>query len=100
MGGGNSSFVQRIARLGALVGLAFQIRDDILDVTATTAQLGKPVGSDIKNEKATYVAILGLEKAQAVYDRLSQEAMALVQEIPCKTNSLQALVTQITQRNM
>ena len=47
------------------IGLAFQIRDDILDVTSTTDELGKPVFSDEKNDKTTYVTIEGIEKAKS-----------------------------------
>ncbi len=57
------------------VGLAFQIVDDILDVTSTTDELGKPVGSDADNEKSTYVALLGIEKCIALADELTQEAI-------------------------
>lgn len=63
---------------GTKLGLAFQIQDDILDVTSSLEVLGKPIGSDARNEKATYVAFEGLEKAGAEVERLSREAVAIL----------------------
>lgn len=60
------------------LGLAFQIQDDILDVTSTFEELGKPIGSDLKNNKQTYVSIYGLEHARAEVKRLSEEAISLL----------------------
>ncbi len=57
------------------IGLAFQIIDDILDVTSTSEKLGKPVGSDKNNEKSTYVSILGLEKSKEYAEELTKEAI-------------------------
>lgn len=57
------------------IGLAFQIVDDLLDITATTEQLGKPVGSDAENEKSTYPALLGMEKSVQLVDELTKEAV-------------------------
>ena len=58
------------------IGLAFQIVDDILDVTSDAETLGKPIGSDSENKKSTYVSLLGLEESQAFADRLTAEAKA------------------------
>lgn len=58
------------------IGLAFQIVDDILDVTSSSEVLGKPVGSDGENDKSTYVSLLGLEKSQAMADELTEKAKA------------------------
>ena len=63
---------------GSKLGLAFQIQDDILDVTSSLEVLGKPIGSDARNEKATYVAFEGLEKAGEEVERLSREAVAIL----------------------
>ena len=60
------------------LGIAFQIQDDILDVTSTFEELGKPIGSDEKNNKQTYVTIHGLEHSKAEVKRLSEEAISLV----------------------
>jgi geranylgeranyl diphosphate synthase type II len=85
-------------KLGGLVGLAFQIRDDILDVTATAELMGKTPGSDAKKGKVTYVSLLGLEKAGEIYTKMCRDAMALAQSLPCKTNSLRDLIAQIIVR--
>ncbi|MBP1568171.1 MAG: polyprenyl synthetase family protein, partial [Oscillospiraceae bacterium] len=61
------------------IGLAFQIIDDILDVTSTTEELGKPVGSDEENNKTTFVTVMGIEKAKEEADVLTGEAMALLE---------------------
>ena len=58
------------------IGLAFQIVDDILDVTSSSEVLGKPVGSDGEKQKSTYVSLLGLEKSQALADELTEKAKA------------------------
>ena len=60
------------------LGVAFQIQDDILDITSTFEELGKPIGSDLKNNKQTYVSIYGLERSKEEVKRLSQEAIALL----------------------
>ena len=57
------------------IGLAFQIRDDMLDVTADQAELGKPVGSDQVNEKTTFVTVLGLEGCAALVDQLTRQGV-------------------------
>lgn len=56
------------------IGLAFQIRDDLLDVESTTEELGKPVGSDAENGKSTYVSLLGLEGARTAAEQLTKQA--------------------------
>ena len=63
LAGASSDEVSRVEQIAAKLGLAFQIQDDVLDVTSTLEVLGKPVGSDEKNNKATYVTFEGLDKA-------------------------------------
>lgn len=58
------------------LGLAFQIVDDLLDLTCTSEQLGKPVGSDTKNDKSTYPALLGIERCEKLVEELTASAMA------------------------
>lgn len=67
------------------IGLAFQIVDDILDVTSSTEMLGKPVGSDEKNDKVTFVKLLGLEKCKALADELTQLAVQALNDLPGDT---------------
>lgn len=64
------------------IGLAFQIKDDILDVTSTAEKLGKPIGSDAQNGKSTYVGILGIEKCQALVEELTNDAIKALDTFP------------------
>ena len=74
LAGASSDEVLRVEQIAAKLGLAFQIQDDVLDVTSTLEVLGKPVGSDEKNNKATYVTFEGLDKAVSDVERISKEA--------------------------
>lgn len=74
LAGASSDEVSRVEQIAAKLGLAFQIQDDVLDVTSTLEVLGKPVGSDEKNNKATYVTFDGLDKAVSDVERISKEA--------------------------
>lgn len=74
LAGASSDEVSRVEQIAAKLGLAFQIQDDVLDVTSTLEVLGKPVGSDEKNNKATYVTFEGLDKAGSDVERISKEA--------------------------
>lgn len=89
---------QRLSKAGELIGLAFQIRDDILDVTGTMEELGKPVGSDEKNGKNTYVSLAGIERAQEKVERDSKEAIGIIKEMPGDTEFLTALVNSLLKR--
>jgi geranylgeranyl diphosphate synthase type II len=83
VGGGTEEQQDAADRFGYYLGLCFQVVDDILDVTATEAQLGKPVGSDETNEKNTYVSFLGLEGAKRLakgYTDHAKEALAVFGE--------------------
>lgn len=74
LAGASSDEVSRVEQIAAKLGLAFQIQDDVLDVTSTLEVLGKPVGSDEKNNKATYVTFEGLDKAVSDVERIYKEA--------------------------
>ena len=63
------------------IGIAFQIQDDILDVTSTLETLGKPIGSDEKNQKTTYVTLQGLENASCEQKKLSNHAIELLESL-------------------
>lgn len=78
LAGASDKEVSLMEDAGTKLGLAFQIQDDILDVTSTLEVLGKPIGSDVKNGKATYVAFEGIEKAHKEVERLSEEAVAIL----------------------
>ena len=64
------------------LGFAFQVIDDILDVTSTTEELGKPVGSDEKSNKNTFVSVFGIEKAQEMADKATSEALEWLDAVP------------------
>ena len=80
------------------VGLAFQIQDDILDVTSTTEQLGKPVHSDEKNEKTTYVTLKGIEQAHKDVERMTEEAIDELKKFPAGDNFLEQLLKSLVYR--
>lgn len=73
-GGGNSNQLQAAAQIGAALGAAFQIRDDMLDVISTAEELGKPIGSDKEENKNTFMALYGAEKCADMIDKLTKYA--------------------------
>lgn len=81
LAGADDRQVQAAEEIACNVGMAFQIRDDILDVTSTTQQLGKPVKSDEKNNKTTYVTIHGVEGASKLVEAYSARAMELLDQV-------------------
>ena len=80
------------------MGLAFQIQDDILDVTSTMEVLGKPIGSDEKNHKVTYVTYEGLEKSKADVKQLSEEAINRMESLVVKNEFLTELLRYLISR--
>jgi geranylgeranyl diphosphate synthase type II len=98
LGGGTRKLIYHTARLGKNLGLAFQVQDDMLDVTATAETLGKQPFSDKKNEKATYISVLGLEKTQEIYQQLAQDVRTMAHDLPSKTPALCNLVDEILNR--
>jgi geranylgeranyl diphosphate synthase type II len=87
-----------IEQAAAKIGLAFQIQDDILDVTGTLEELGKPIGSDEKNEKSTYVTFEGLEKSAADVERLSGEAENILHSLHREDTFLCELIQYLVHR--
>lgn len=81
LAGASSDEISRVEQIAAKLGLAFQIQDDVLDVTSSLEVLGKPVGSDEKNNKATYVTFEGLDKAVSDVERISKEAEKLLDNL-------------------
>jgi geranylgeranyl diphosphate synthase type II len=74
--GADDEKIRAAADYGFKLGLAFQIIDDILDVTSTTEELGKPVGSDEEENKTTFVTLYGVEKAQEIANAVTDEALS------------------------
>ncbi len=87
-----------IARIAQEVGFAFQIRDDILDVVGEADELGKPIGSDEKNEKTTYVTLHGLDAATKEVERLSAHAMDVLHALPVQNEFLNELIESLITR--
>ncbi|PID23015.1 farnesyl-diphosphate synthase [Sporosarcina sp. P3] len=91
---------EQLRRFSHNIGLAFQIQDDILDVTATTEQLGKPANSDTSSEKSTYPSLLGLDGAREQLKARHEEALRALQSIGLGKSMLQLLADYIIERNM
>jgi geranylgeranyl diphosphate synthase type II len=87
-----------LTRFAELIGLAFQIEDDILDVTSTAEELGKPIGSDEKNHKSTYVSLYGLETARKMADETTKEALACLDSFGEKAEPLREIAKLMTNR--
>ncbi len=80
--GASEEKINAASKFALNIGLAFQIKDDILDVTSSLEKLGKLTGSDTQNGKSTYVTLLGVEKCQELVEKLTNEALEMLQEFP------------------
>lgn len=98
LAGASDEEIKLAEQIGADVGYAFQIQDDILDITSTTEILGKPVGSDDKNQKSTYVSLKGIEQARADVEMLSQRALNNLASLPGKNEFLENLIKMLIHR--
>lgn len=98
LAGASDADVAKVERIANDVGVAFQIRDDILDVTSSTEVLGKPVGSDEKNQKSTYVSLQGMEQACRDVDMLSHRALDTLATLPQRNEFLEALIKMLISR--
>ncbi len=99
LGGASEEEVKKVEKIAEYVGKAFQIQDDILDVTSTNEALGKPVHSDEKNDKTTYVTLLGLEEARKEVARLSDEAIGLLHMLSGENSYLEHLLLWLVHRD-
>lgn len=98
IGGADDATAGRIETAAGDIGLAFQIRDDILDVIGEEEKLGKPVGSDERNDHMTYVSIVGLEKANNKVEELSQQALQIIADLPYENPFLMELLSALIER--
>ncbi len=98
MGGAADAEVAKIERLAGLVGKAFQIQDDILDIEGNEAELGKPLHSDEENGKVTYVTLHGLLQAKEDAKVLSEEAVAILDAFPQQNTFLHELILSLVNR--
>ena len=94
----NSKQLNAITRFGRALGLAFQVIDDILDVTQTSEKLGKSAGKDIAAQKATYPALIGLDKSRVEAKRLTKQAHDALKIFGKKAGPLHALATYLLER--
>ncbi len=98
IGGADESKIKLLESLGEDMGYAFQIKDDILDVTSTEEVLGKPILSDEKNQKVTYVSLYGLEKAQKDYIELSRQAVDKAKKLGEEAEQLADYINSLVDR--
>lgn len=98
LAGADEASVKTMEVIAGKIGMAFQIRDDILDVTGTQEEIGKPIGSDAKNEKVTWVSMYGLENAEHEVETLSVDAVRLLETLPNENLFLKQLLISLTGR--
>jgi len=96
--GGTEEQLEAAAMFGAAIGMAFQIRDDMLDVLSTKEELGKPIGSDAQENKNTYMALLGEDACRQLVERLTEQAKNALRQAYKDTDFLFALADSLAQR--
>ena len=98
LAGATGSEQNQVEQAAGELGLAFQIQDDILDVTSTTEELGKPVGSDEKNHKVTWVTLFGIDEAKQQTGRLSRQSVERMNALVVKNEFLTSLMLELIHR--
>ncbi len=98
LAGADHDKIRQIEKAAGYVGLAFQIEDDILDVTSTQEELGKPIHSDEKNHKTTYVTLKGIQAAQQEVEQLSRKALEIFDGLEDKNEFLRTLIWELVSR--
>lgn len=98
LAGAEAEEISKIEKCAYNIGIAFQIQDDILDVTSTLEVLGKPIGSDEKNHKTTYVSLYGLDRAKEDVKNMSEEAISILTSFGQRNLFLEKLVEQLINR--
>jgi geranylgeranyl diphosphate synthase type II len=99
LAGASEDEIETVEQIGRNIGIAFQIQDDILDVTSTTEELGKPVGSDEEQGKVTYVSIKGLEEAKKDVETYTMEAIGRLDALPYENPFLRELLLSLIHRS-
>lgn len=97
--GANEEMCKAAQKYADSIGLAFQIVDDLLDITSTAEELGKPIGSDEENEKSTYPALLGMEKSVQLVDELTAEAVDALKIFGGNSRFLADYAVRLSKRN-
>lgn len=98
LAGASEKEISSIEKCAYNIGIAFQIQDDILDITSSLEVLGKPIGSDEKNHKLTYVTMHGLEESARQVEELSREAIAILHSFTNRNNFLEQLTEELVHR--
>lgn len=98
LAGAEAEEIAQIEKCGYNIGIAFQIQDDILDITSSLEVLGKQTGSDEKNHKTTYVTIKGIEQAKKDVEKLSEEAIHIISSFKGRNQFLESLIKQLITR--
>lgn len=98
LAGASEDEIKKVERIAGLVGFAFQIQDDILDVTSTMEVLGKPILSDEKNNKTTYVTLVGLDQAREDVREMSHQAISELRGLSCTNEYLDQLIEMLITR--
>ena len=98
LGRADEKEIKLVEKMASAIGLAFQIQDDILDVTSNEGVLGKPVLSDEKNHKTTYVTLEGMNKAKQDVERISEEAVSCLHELSGENQFLEDLIRMLVNR--
>jgi geranylgeranyl pyrophosphate synthase len=97
-GGANKDQLQSLSEYGLKIGLGFQIADDILDVCASSEQLGKTAGKDARADKCTYPAVVGIEKSKQLAKKLADEAVDILAPFDTKADTLRRLAIALLER--
>lgn len=87
LAGADNDTIESIEQIARAVGMAFQVQDDILDITSDIETLGKPVNSDAKNEKYTYVTIHGIDKSREYVNKMSEKANDILSNLKVKNET-------------
>ena len=98
LAGADEAAVNDVEQIARHVGLAFQIQDDILDVISTTEELGKPVHSDEKNNKTTYVTLFGIEQAKEKVEEFTKISLTLLKKYTTEDTFLYKLLAYLVDR--
>ena len=99
IGGLKSHELSILKTYGKKIGLAFQIRDDIIDIESPSSKSGKPQGSDVMKEKITYPSLVGIEKSKIRSQQLADEALAILTSLDLETSNLESLTSYVVTRN-
>lgn len=98
LAGADERDIELLEKIGYLVGVAFQIRDDILDIEGNQEELGKAIGSDEKNHKETYVSLAGMEQAKLDVERFSAQAVELTQSLSACSTFFTEIIKELVYR--